>query len=90
MEVAKEQKHTRELDFYMRFERIAKEVMEEIKGKALPTNVDFYSGFAYGMLRIPRDLYTPLFVCSRVVAGWPIILRISCMTAVLCVRPPST
>ena len=69
MEVAKEQKHTRELDFYMRFERIAKEVMEEIKGKALPTNVDFYSGFAYGMLRIPRDLYTPLFVCSRVV-GW--------------------
>ena len=68
-EVAKEQKHTRELDFYMRFERIAKEVMEEIKGKALPTNVDFYSGFAYGMLRIPRDLYTPLFVCSRVV-GW--------------------
>ena len=69
MEVAKEQKHTRELDFYIRFERIAKEVMEEIKGKALPTNVDFYSGFAYGMLRIPRDLYTPLFVCSRVV-GW--------------------
>ena len=43
--------------------------MEEIKGKALPTNVDFYSGFAYGMLRIPRDLYTPLFVGSRVV-GW--------------------
>ena len=31
--------------------------------------MDFYSGFAYGMLRIPRDLYTPLFVCSRVV-GW--------------------
>ena len=69
MEVAKEQDHMKELDYYMRFERIAKEVMEEVKGKALPTNVDFYSGFAYGMLRIPRDLYTPLFVCSRVV-GW--------------------
>ena len=67
MEVAKEQDHMKELDYYMRFERIAKEVMEEVKGKALPTNVDFYSGFAYGMLRIPRDLYTPLFVCLSLI-----------------------
>ena len=67
--VAKEKKKEQELDFYMRFERIVKEVMLERKGKALPTNVDFYSGFAYEMLQIPRELYTPLFVCSRLV-GW--------------------
>lgn len=33
------------------------------------SNVDYYSGFAYQMLGIPRDLYTPLFVISRFV-GW--------------------
>ena len=31
--------------------------------------MDFYSGFAYNMLQIPEDMYTPLFVCSRM-AGW--------------------
>lgn len=67
--VAKEKGHLTELEFYSRFERIVQKVMIETKGKALPTNVDFYSGFAYGMLQIPRDLYTPLFVCSRIV-GW--------------------
>ena len=67
--VAKEKGHLTELEFYSRFERMVQEVMIETKGKALPTNVDFYSGFAYGMLQIPRDLYTPLFVCSRIV-GW--------------------
>ena len=40
-----------------------------MEGKSRATapsyQLDFYSGFAYGMLRIPRDLYTPLFVCSR-------------------------
>ena len=56
-------------DFYNRFERIVKEMLQEKNGRTLPTNVDYYSGFAYEMLQIPRDLYTPLFVCSRVV-GW--------------------
>ena len=67
--VAKEKNMMEELDFHMRFERIAQEVMAERKGKALPTNVDFYSGFAYHMLGIPRNLYTPLFVIARMV-GW--------------------
>ena len=67
--VAKEKGMLREFEYYKTFEKIALEVMAERKGKALPTNVDFYSGFAYGMLGIPRDLYTPLFVCSRLV-GW--------------------
>jgi citrate synthase len=69
IEVAKEKKLMSQLDFRMRFERIAREVMEEKKGRSLPTNVDYYSGFAYEMMGIPRDLYTPLFMCSRIV-GW--------------------
>lgn len=67
--VAKEKNLMTELEFRMRFERIAGEVMGEKKGKPLPANVDYYSGFAYDMLGIPRDLYTPLFMCSRTV-GW--------------------
>lgn len=68
-EVAKEKKMMTEFDFRLRFEQIVLETMKERKGVILPTNVDYYSGFAYGMLGIPRDLYTPLFVCSRMV-GW--------------------
>jgi citrate synthase len=67
--VAKEKDLMTELEFRMRFETIARQVMEEKKGKPLPANVDYYSGFAYEMLGIPRDLYTPLFMCSRTV-GW--------------------
>jgi len=32
-------------------------------------NVDFYSGFVYRMLGIPRELYTPIFAIGRM-AGW--------------------
>ena len=31
--------------------------------------MDFYSGFVYDMLDIPRELYTPLFAIARIV-GW--------------------
>ena len=67
--VAKEKNLMTELEFRMRFVQIARQVMEQKKGKPLPANVDYYSGFAYEMLGIPRDLYTPLFMCSRTV-GW--------------------
>ncbi|QBQ56063.1 bifunctional 2-methylcitrate synthase/citrate synthase [Nitrosococcus wardiae] len=42
-------------------------VMKQEKG--LFPNLDFYVAPAYRFLGIPIDLYTPLFVCSRV-AGW--------------------
>ena len=32
-------------------------------------NVDFYSGLVYRMLRLPYELYTPIFAISRI-AGW--------------------
>lgn len=37
--------------------------------KPICANVDLYSGFVYRMLRIPQDLFTPIFAVSRM-AGW--------------------
>ena len=37
--------------------------------KGISANVDFYSGFVYDMLGIPRELYTPIFAIARIV-GW--------------------
>ena len=37
--------------------------------KGVSPNVDFYSGFVYDMLDLPRELYTPFFAVSRI-AGW--------------------
>jgi 2-methylcitrate synthase/citrate synthase II len=42
-------------------------VMQEEKG--LYPNLDFYTAVAYLLMGIPRDLYTPVFVCSRI-TGW--------------------
>jgi 2-methylcitrate synthase/citrate synthase II len=46
---------------------IVDRVMQEEKG--LYPNLDFYTAVAYLLMGIPRQLYTPVFVCSRV-AGW--------------------
>ena len=40
-----------------------------VASKGIFPNVDFYSASAYHVLGIPRDLFTPIFACSRVV-GW--------------------
>ncbi len=42
---------------------------EKNNNKKICANVDLYSGLIYEMLRIPMDLYTPLFAVARV-AGW--------------------
>lgn len=59
----------KEYDFYQRFEQCAKEVILDVKGVNVSSNVDFYSGFVYSMMGIPEDLFTPLFVMARTV-GW--------------------
>lgn len=38
-------------------------------GKQVCTNVDFYSGFVYEAIGLPKEIYTPMFAMSRV-AGW--------------------
>lgn len=65
-----EQKHMGEtFEFFTRFEKIASSYLSELKGANLSANIDFYSGLAYQLMGIPRDLYTPLFMLSRTV-GW--------------------
>lgn len=70
-ELAIEKKRTEEYEFYERIERIAKEVIAEHRHlfKPICANVDFYSGFVYDMLRIPEELFTPIFAISRI-SGW--------------------
>lgn len=42
-------------------------IMQEDKG--LYPNLDFYTAVVYLLMGIPRTLYTPVFVCSRI-TGW--------------------
>lgn len=37
--------------------------------KGVSANIDFYSGFAYRMLGLPMELYTPIFAIARI-SGW--------------------
>lgn len=67
-QLAKQKNKEEEYVFLTKFEKVAKSCLAGT-GKTLSNNVDFYSGFAYNMLQIPEDIFTPLFVCARMV-GW--------------------
>ena len=61
-----------EMALYEAIEKIGPEIYYEFKAtkdKLISPNVDFYSGFVYDCLKIPKELYTPLFAISRV-SGW--------------------
>lgn len=60
-----------EFALYSLVETLAPEVIagERKMYKGVGINVDFYSGFVYGMLGLPTELYTPLFAVARI-AGW--------------------
>jgi len=70
-ELACEKSRIDEYKLYRAVEQCAPRVISEVKQQTKPiaTNVDFYSGFIYSMLNIPRELYTPIFAISRI-AGW--------------------
>lgn len=40
-----------------------------MKEKRMYPNLDFYSAAAYNFMGIPTELFTPIFVCSRI-TGW--------------------
>jgi citrate synthase len=50
-------------------EAATKEEFRKIKGKEIYANVDFYSASVYHMMKIPVDLFTPVFAISRI-SGW--------------------
>ena len=56
---------------YELVERLAGQLVMEHRKlfKNVCANVDFYSGFVYTMLGIPKELFTPIFAISRM-AGW--------------------
>ncbi len=72
-ELADEKDKMDEFKLYENIEELASEVFTTFKGggnvKVVNPNVDFYSGFVYRCIDIPKELYTPIFAVSRI-AGW--------------------
>lgn len=72
-ELAEEKGKMDEFTLYENIEILAPEVFAKFKGggdvKVISPNVDFYSGFVYKCIDIPKELYTPIFAVSRI-AGW--------------------
>ncbi|MDO5383192.1 MAG: citrate/2-methylcitrate synthase [Eubacteriales bacterium] len=70
-QLAVEKGRQEDMLLYNNIERIAPKIIANERKifKGVSPNVDFYSGFVYEMLEIPRELYTPLFAVARIV-GW--------------------
>jgi citrate synthase len=61
-----------EYQLYESIEELAPEAFASFKGgnnKVISANVDFYSGFVYKCIDIPKELFTPIFAIARM-AGW--------------------
>lgn len=71
LKLAENTEFIEEFKLLERVERLAPQVLSSVKGekKIISANVDLYSGMVYKMLRIPPEMFTPLFACSRI-AGW--------------------
>lgn len=61
----------KEFELYSTVERLAPQIIAKERRiyKGVSPNVDFYSGFAYSMLGLPVELYTPIFAIARI-SGW--------------------
>lgn len=61
----------KEFKLYENVEKIAGRLIMKKRRlfKPVCANVDFYSGFVYTMLGIPRELLTPIFAVARI-SGW--------------------
>ncbi len=71
-ELAKEKGLEKEFDFMELIEDRAVKVFMKFKGegaKQTCINVDFYSGFVYEAIGLPKEVFTPLFAMARIV-GW--------------------
>ena len=60
-----------EFRLYETVEELSKDLImkKRLRFKPVCANVDFYSGFVYSMLGIPRELLTPIFAIARI-SGW--------------------
>lgn len=69
--LSKEKGREDEFALYSTIERLAPEIIARERKiyKGVSPNVDFFSGFAYSMLDLPLELYTPIFAIARI-SGW--------------------
>ncbi len=69
--LAEEKNLEDEFKLYSLVERLAPEIIAKERKiyKGVCCNVDFYSGFVYKSLNLPKELYTPIFAVARI-AGW--------------------
>ena len=69
--LAEEKGRMDEFKLYENVEAISKKLIfsHRNSGKPVCANVDFYSGFLYSMLGIPKELFTPIFAIARI-SGW--------------------
>ncbi|MEG2429693.1 MAG: citrate synthase, partial [Oscillospiraceae bacterium] len=60
-----------EFNLLKTIEEVTPKIFIDEKGNPKPicANVDLYSGLVYKMLKIPMELFTPIFATSRI-AGW--------------------
>jgi citrate synthase len=68
-ELAKMYGREKEFSLYRKIALIAPLLVKNKKAKIVCTNVDFYSGFVYQCMGIPKELFTPIFAMARV-SGW--------------------
>ena len=71
-DLAKEKNRTDEMTFLELIESRAIDTFSNFKRgttKRVSSNIDFYSGFVYDMIGIPKEIFTPLFAMARIV-GW--------------------
>ncbi len=86
--LAEEKGKIKEYNLYAMVERLAPEIIgkERKTYKGVSANIDFYSGFVYTMLDLPKELYTPLFAMARI-AGWSAHLIEELINAGKIIRP---
>ena len=69
--LAAEKGLVKEFEFLKRIEEEGRKCLAAHRksNKPVCANLDFYSGFIYEMIGLPKELYTPIFAMSRIV-GW--------------------
>ncbi len=69
--LSEEKGKTKEFALYNKVAELSTQIISEKRKiyKGVSPNIDFYSGFAYSMMELPEELYTPIFAVARV-AGW--------------------
>lgn len=69
--LSKEKGYDAEYKLYDKVATLAPKIIASRKKmyKGVSPNVDFFSGFAYKMMGLPLELYTPIFAISRI-SGW--------------------